>query len=158
MNRLLAALLLLLLSSISFAGERDESEIVNVHETDAEMNAAMLQANQSLKVFIDRFNNPQEGDSDFALKVMVSDEFGVEHFWVTDISITEEGFTGFIANEPQTVKLVDIGQKVNFGPDIVTDWSYDHNGVKQGAFTLRVLLERMPKEQADYYKEAVGWK
>jgi uncharacterized protein YegJ (DUF2314 family) len=153
----LLAVILTVSSVFSLAEERDESEIVNVHETDPEMNAAMLKANQSLYTFIDRFNNPHEGDSNFALKVMVSDEYGVEHFWVTELAITENGFSGFISNEAQTVKVVSMGQKVNFGPDIITDWSYDHNGVKQGAFTLRVLIKKMPKEQADYYKNAVGW-
>lgn len=88
---------------------------------------------------------------------MVSDDYGVEHFWVTDLAITKTGFEGFITNEAKTVKLVSMGQKVNFSSDIVTDWSYDNNGVKQGAFTLKVLLKRMPKEQADYYKKVVGW-
>jgi uncharacterized protein YegJ (DUF2314 family) len=156
-NRIILALLLSVSCTVAYAEERDENEIINVHETDKEMNAAMLKANQSLDKFIDRFNNPREGDSNFALKVKISDEYGVEHFWVTELTITETGFSGFISNEARTVKLVSMGQKVNFGPDIVTDWSYDNNGVKQGAYTLRVLLKRMPKEQADYYKKAAGW-
>ena len=157
MKQIFLVLFLILFTSILSAEERDENEIINVHETDDEMNSAMLKANESLDIFVNRFQNPQEGDSDFALKVMVSDDYGVEHFWVTDISITDLGFQGFITNEPRVVKLVSMGQKVNFGPDIVTDWSYEHNGVKQGAFTLRVLIKRMPKEQADYYKKVVGW-
>ncbi len=130
---------LLMLSFISTnVSARDENEIINVHETDAEMNNAMLAANNSLSTFIKRFNNPQEGDSNFALKVMVSDDYGVEHFWVTDITIKEKQFQGYISNEPRTVKAVTNGQKVTFYSDIVTDWSYDHKGVKQGAFTLKV--------------------
>jgi uncharacterized protein YegJ (DUF2314 family) len=157
MARILLVLLLALSCSLSLAQHRDENEIIDIHETDVEMNTAMLKANQSLSTFIERFNNPHEGDSNFALKVMVSDEYGVEHFWVTDLEITETGFSGFISNDAKTVKLVSMGQKVNFSQDIITDWSYDNNGVKQGAFTLKVLLKRMPKEQADYYKKAVGW-
>ncbi|NRA72723.1 MAG: DUF2314 domain-containing protein [Gammaproteobacteria bacterium] len=149
---------LLILSFISTSvSARDENEIMNVHETDNEMNNAMLTANNSLPTFIDRFKKPQEGDSNFALKVMVLDEYGVEHFWVTDITITKNEYQGYISNEPRTVKAVTNGQKVTFDSDIVTDWSYDHKGIKQGAFTLKVLIKNMPKEQADYYKKVVGW-
>lgn len=157
MNRVFIIFILLFCSVFSYSAERDESEIIEVHETDYEMNNAMLHANKSLDLFINRFKNPKEGDSNFSLKVMISDDHGVEHFWVSDIVIKDAGFEGYIANEAKTVRLVNIGQKVNFGPDIVTDWSYDHEGVKQGAFTLKVLLKRMPKVQADYYKNAVGW-
>ncbi|MES2820871.1 MAG: DUF2314 domain-containing protein [Pseudomonadota bacterium] len=151
------AFLLCLIPAIGFAGERDESEIINIHEADVEMNAAMLHAKQSLDVFLHRFKNPEEGDSDFALKVMVSDDYGVEHFWVADVALTAEGFEGVVANEARTVQVIDIGHKIEFGPELVTDWSYNHYGVKQGAFTLKVLLKRMPEEQADYYRKAVGW-
>ena len=157
MKRILFIIVVAFIQSVSFAEERDENEIINVHETDTEMNRAMSHANQTLDQFIDRFKNPKEGDSNFSLKVMVSDENGVEHFWVTDISLTKSGFSGYIANKAKTVKIVDIGQKVNFNSKLVTDWSYDHNGVKQGAYTLKVLLKRMPKEQAEYYRKAVGW-
>jgi len=157
MLRVVVVLLMMFGSAFTLAAERDESEIIDVHEEDHEMNYAMHQANESLDMFIERFKNPKEGDSNFSLKVMVSDDYGVEHFWVSDIAINDAGFVGYIANEAKTVKIVNLGQKVNFGPDIVTDWSYDHNGVKQGAFTLKVLLKRMPKDQADYYKKRVGW-
>ena len=157
MKSILFVIIYTMISSFSFAETRDESEIINIHETDAEMNAAMARANQSLDTFINRFKNPQKGDANFALKVIVTDDNGVEHFWVTELSITNSGFEGFIANEAKTVKAVTIGQKVRFERDIVTDWSFDSNGVKQGAYTLKVLLKRMPKEQADYYKKKVGW-
>ena len=150
-------LLLVLSSALNLGEERDESEMIDIQETDIEMNNVMLKANQSLNNFIDRFSKPYKGDSNFALKVMITDDYGVGHFWVTDLAITETGFEGFISNEAKTVKLVSTGQKVNFGPDLVTDWSYDNNGIKQGAFTLKVLIKRMPKEQADYYKKVVGW-
>jgi uncharacterized protein YegJ (DUF2314 family) len=157
MKRILLVIILLIFNTFALSEERDESEIINIHETDVEMNNAMIKATQSLGTFIERFKNPKAGDSNFSLKVMVSDDYGVEHFWVTDLKITKTGFEGYIANEAKTVKLVSIGQKVNFEREIITDWSYDSNGVKQGAFTLRVLLNRMPKDQADYYKKRVGW-
>lgn len=157
MNKIIGLILLALAACFSFAEERDVNEIVNVHEQDVAMNAAMLHANQSLETFTERLQNPREGDSDFALKVKISDEHGVEHFWVTDIAITPNGFEGVVANEARTVEVVDIGHKIKFARDLVSDWSYDSHGVKQGAFTLRVLLKMMPEDQADYYRKTVGW-
>lgn len=137
--------------------ERDENEIIDIHETDVEMNNAMKKAKDTLSVFLDRFRNPHEGDSEFSLKVRVEDDSGVEHFWVSDIEIKGDVFSGYIANEPRRVKIVNFGQKVNFGKELISDWSYNHNGVRQGSYTLRVLLNRMPKAQAEYYRRQVGW-
>jgi len=77
--------------------------------------------------------------------------------WVSDLTITKSGFIGNIANEATTVRSVSLGQKVNVVFDNITDWSYNNGGIKQGAFTLRVLLKRLPKEQAEFYRKAVGW-
>jgi uncharacterized protein YegJ (DUF2314 family) len=136
---------------------RDHNEIIKIAEVDTEMDLAMENARNTLPEFIERLNNPLQGDKDFSLKVMVEDDYGVEHFWVSDISVKEGVFEGFIANEARTVKVVTVGQKVSFNKDLVSDWSFSNNGVRKGSYTLKVLLKRMPKEQADYYKEAVGW-
>jgi uncharacterized protein YegJ (DUF2314 family) len=152
-------LILLLFSSLAIADpdERDRSEIIDVYETDIEMNNAIQKARDTLQDYINRLKNPQENDSDFALKVQVEDENGVEHFWVSEVEINKDGFIGYIANEPKLVKSVKYGEKVSFNKDIITDWSYDINGVRQGSYTLRVLLGRMSKNQAAYYRKQVGW-
>lgn len=156
-KRILGSILLLLVTCSSFAEERDVNEIINVRESDEQMNAAIHQASESLDLFVRRLQNPEQGDANFALKVEVADEHGVEHFWVSDIQVTDTGFQGIVANEARVVQAVELGQPIRFARDLVSDWSYDHEGVRQGAFTLKVLLERMPEDQADYYRKAVGW-
>jgi len=156
-KRILGSILLLLVAFSSFAEERDVNEIINVRESDEQMNAAMLQARESLDLFVSRLQNPEQGDANFALKVEIADAHGVEHFWVSDIQVTDTGFQGVVANEPRVVQAVALGQPIRFARDLVSDWSYDSHGVKQGAFTLRVLLKMMPEDQADYYRKTVGW-
>ena len=155
--RQLSGILLLSVCLIGCPQERDHSEIINVHEDDVEMNAAMQQARDTLPEFVQRFHEPEAGDSDFALKVRVEDEYGVEHFWTTDLEERAGGWTGVVANDPKTVRSVEIGETIAFEESEVSDWAYDHEGVRQGSFTLHVLLDRMPKEQAEYYREMVGW-
>ncbi|MBZ9558930.1 MULTISPECIES: DUF2314 domain-containing protein [unclassified Modicisalibacter] len=157
MIRIILLCCLVLFSATAWAEERGRSEVIEVPRNDVEMNKAIQKARESLDVFVERLKSPQDGDSNFTLKVAVTDEQGTEHFWVSDISLTSSGFEGVIANEAEVVKAVSLGQKVSFDADVVSDWSFEHNGVKQGAFTLRVLLERMPEEQAEYYKQVVGW-
>jgi uncharacterized protein YegJ (DUF2314 family) len=136
---------------------RDHSETIDVHETDHKMNVAIKNAIQTFPEFLDRYTNRKETDTEFSVKVMIEDQYGVEHFWVSDIEIKEDMFVGYIANEPQQVKSVVLGQKVNFQKQIISDWAYNDNGIRQGSFTLKVLLNRMPKGQADYYKRIIGW-
>ena len=154
---LLIAAIFSFLPAVSVSEERDHNEIVDVAEQDVEMDQAIKKARTTLPNFIKRFHSPKKEDANFALKVIVEDEFGVEHFWVTEIEIKNDTFVGYIANEPRRVKSVKNGQRVNFNKDIVTDWSYDHKNVRQGSYTLKVLLARMPKDQADYYRKQVGW-
>lgn len=157
MRHLWVCLFLAFSCTTAFADAQQNDEVVMISQDDNEMNQAMQQAYDSLDSFIARLQNPQAGDENFLLKVRVEDENGAEHFWVTDIAITEDGFSGVIANQAQIVKLVDYGQGVSFGKDIVSDWAYDQKGVRQGAFTLKVLLKQMPQEEADAYRTLFGW-
>lgn len=137
--------------------QNNKDEVVMVSTADTEMNQAIQAAYASLDTFIAHLQNPKDGEENFMLKVRVEDENGAEHFWVTDISIVDDGFTGVIANEAQIVKLVDYGQPVSFSREIVSDWSYDQQGVRQGAFTLKVLLKQMPATEANNYRQLLGW-
>ncbi len=147
------------MSDLNAAAKDAESKniIINVAETDKEMNKAIKEARDSLALFIKKFKSPSDDESNFALKVKIEDSYGVEHFWVTSIDIKGNSYSGIISNDARTVKSVKLGDVIKFSNLDISDWSYDKKNVRQGSYTLKVLLKRMPKEQADYYRSIIGW-
>ena len=135
--------------SLAGCGGKSDDPVIGVEADDKEMNAAIVQAQSTVAEFVERLKNPGPKDDGFSVKKMVQDGEEVEHFWLTDISHANGIFTGSIGNDPQSVRTVKFGQKVSVAETEITDWMYLDDGKMVGNFTLRVLLQRMPKEQAD---------
>ena len=121
------------------------------------MEQATADARATFDDFLLRFRRPRPGDSSFHVKVRIEDENGVEHFWVGDLKLDAEQFSGKIANEPGIVKKVKMGQTYTFTRSEVSDWMYLSNGTMQGNYTLRVGLESMPPAEAAAMRKQVGW-
>lgn len=136
---------------------RDRDRTIGVTEDDAVMNAAIAEARATLDEFVARMENPEPGDSDFAIKVAVTDPNGTEHFWANNVEVVGPGFTATINNDPNIVRSVRLGQRVRAKRDEVSDWMYLSNGRMVGNRTLRVLLTKMSPEEAAAVKQQVGW-
>jgi uncharacterized protein YegJ (DUF2314 family) len=123
--------------------------VIDVAADDAEMNAAISQARDSLAHFWSTFEAPNRGESDFALKVRIEDREAVEHFWVTDLR-REGGRTyGLIGNEPNSVTTVRFGEEIEIPEGDVTDWLYMREGKMVGNFTLPPLFKQMPAAEVE---------
>lgn len=122
-----------------------------------EMSKAIETARSTFDDFLNRFHNPQPGDEDFNIKVKIEDKNGVEHFWLGDLELDSEPYTGIIGNEPGIVRNVKFGQKYSFKKSDISDWMYMSNGVMQGNYTLRVILKSMPEDEAAEIKKGIGW-
>jgi uncharacterized protein YegJ (DUF2314 family) len=127
--------------------------VVSVLSEDKEMNAAIKKARTSLDVFWKSYETPGPGEADFALKVAISGNGSTEHFWLTRIQRDGENLSGLISNQPQSVKTVKMGQRFSFTTDMISDWTFKRNGKLVGNETMRVLLPRMPEEQAAVYRQ-----
>lgn len=121
------------------------------------MQQAIAEARSTLDTFLDRFRHPQPGDDAFHLKVKIEDKNGVEYFWVSDLKLAAEPYSGKIADEPGIVKAVSFGQEYRFTRSDVSDWMYMANGKMQGNYTLKVELESMPPQEAEALKKQIGW-
>lgn len=121
------------------------------------MEQAIAEARSTLDDFLSRFRNPQPGDKAFNVKVRIEDENGVEHFWVGDLKLDAEPYSGKIGNEPGIVKKVKLDQNYSFTRSDISDWMYMSNGKMQGNYTLRVELESMPPKEAQALRRQVGW-
>lgn len=136
-------------------GDRDST--MGVKESDPAMNAAIVEARGTLDEFVARMENPEPGDSDFAIKVAITDPNGTEHFWANNVEVAGPGFAATINNDPDIVRSVRLGQRVRARRGEVSDWMYLSNGRMVGNRTLRVLLTKMSPEEAAAVKRQVGW-
>ncbi len=121
------------------------------------MEQAIADARASFDTFLARFKNPLPGDKAFNVKVKIQDANGIEHFWVGDLKLDAEPYSGKIGNEPGVVKNVRLGQNYNFSRADISDWMYLANGKLEGNYTLKVELESMPAEQSAAIKKKFGW-
>jgi uncharacterized protein YegJ (DUF2314 family) len=145
--RTLVALAAVLFSLFTGCSERDK--VVNVDENDPEMLAAIDKARESLPQFWQVFEDRGRGESNFALKVKITDKNGTEHFWATEIERKDGRTMATINNDPNIVASVKLGDRIEIPEADISDWLYIRNEKMVGNETLRPLLNRMPAEEAE---------
>jgi uncharacterized protein YegJ (DUF2314 family) len=138
-------------------GCQQKSETLTDKYDEKEMNQAVKTAQSTFDKFLERFRNPQPGDEDFNVKVKIEDKNGVEHFWLGDLKLDSEPYSGVIGNDPEIVKNVKFGQEYSFPRSDISDWMYMANGKMQGNYTLRVIMKSMSEDEAAEIKKNIGW-
>jgi uncharacterized protein YegJ (DUF2314 family) len=131
-------------------------KIISVEDDDAEMNTAISNARRTLPEFWKEFENLSAGETDFALKLPITDANGTEHFWLTSIEKRDGQIFGTINNDPNTVKSVHNGQRIEILEAQVSDWMYMRNGKIVGNYTLRPLMKRMSPEELEQVKSLLA--
>lgn len=138
------------------ADQGDDKTVIFAAD-DPEMAAATAQALASLDEFLALAEAPPSDTDRFKLKVEVRDGDISEHFWVIPFRRTETGFVGILANQPEAVHNVVLGQNIEFTRDDISDWGYRRYGRQVGSFTVCVMFKRMSKEEADYMRDKSGY-
>ncbi|MFT5882106.1 MAG: hypothetical protein ACI9FG_000604 [Crocinitomicaceae bacterium] len=123
--------------------------IVSVRSGDEEMETAIAHARERLPKVLDQFLADELDE--FTVKIRVSDGNDHEHFWLSDTKYVGGKFIGSIEAPAQTVSNITEGQEYEAELDEVTDWMHLKNGMMHGNHTLRVLLPKMPKDEAAQY-------
>ena len=129
-----------------------QSNLVLVPDGDPEMATAVTKARASLPTFWKAFEHPDVGEEGFALKVAIKDGSDVEHFWLLDIARNGDKLSGTINNDPGVVDNAQNGERYEFTVDQISHWLYLRNGKMVGNETMRPLLKRMPKAEAEGYR------
>lgn len=144
------------------AQEKPETEpkakdgVTSVADDDAEMAAAIAKARKTLPDFWKVFEDPKQGETRFALKVAIRDENGAEHFWVNELERKGGKVFGEVNNDPNTVKSVKLGQRIEIPPADVSDWTYTRDGKMHGNFTLRALFKHIPPKDVEALKKLLA--
>ena len=150
-------------ASFAFAQEQIEEsqseakDSASLGITDPEMLRAIGQARASLDQFLALAENPEPGMSVFKVKVVIRDGEDIEFFWVTPFQRAENGFEGVLANSPDIVRSVRLGETIRFTRDDVTDWGYVRNGRQVGSFTSCVLFKYLQPQLVDYLRRTNGF-
>ena len=126
--------------------EIDEGGVSQMRGDDADMARARSLARQEFGTFVERLRAPQPGDEDFGIKAAIGHDGGVEHIWLTNVIVRDDGFEGDIANDPRWIPF-KLGDRWRGTLDQVSDWTWFHHGRIQGNFTARAMLPRLPRDQ-----------
>ncbi|TJV43447.1 MAG: DUF2314 domain-containing protein [Mesorhizobium sp.] len=137
--------------------DSDGDKTIMFTEDDPEMAAATAKALASLDEFLALSEAPPSDTERFKLKVKVRDGNVTEHFWVIPFRRTETGFVGILANEPEAVHNVVLGQNIEFTRGDISDWGYTVDGRQVGAFTVCVMFKKMSKEEVDTMRDRYGF-
>lgn len=131
----------------ALAGDR----VLDVAQSDVAMNDAQAEARRTLESFLAHTLGP-DGQSlpGATIKVaMPTSDGGAEVIWVEPFEADGGGFTGRLANAPNDLPGLSLGDEVRFGEAQVRDWAFwGEDGSLYGSFTTRVLLPRMRASQA----------
>ena len=125
--------------------------VERVSADDAVMNAAIARARATVGTFETALRAPKASQSRFSLKIRIADGDNGEHFWLSDVRFDGAVFSGNIANDPDMVTTVTVGQAVSARPAEISDWMYVDHGKLVGGYTLRVLRDRFsPADRAEF--------
>jgi uncharacterized protein YegJ (DUF2314 family) len=157
MNKWLFSLLLAASCPLPSMSAKDPTDKVTpVESKDAETNAAIAKARSLLPHFWQTFEAPKRGERGSALKVRIRSGEEVEHFWLTPIERKDGRIFGTINNDPETVKTVKLGQRIEVPEPDITDWLYIREGRMIGNYTLRALFKTMPAAEAEAFKKKLA--
>ena len=120
------------------------------------MTAAIAQARATLPQYWQLFEHPENGETNFSLKVKITDGTKIEHFWAVDIEQKDGAILGTIDNDPEVVKTVKMGDHIHIQEQDISDWGYVRNGKMFGKYTLRVILNRLPPQEAAKYRQMLA--
>ncbi len=121
--------------------------------------AAKQQARASLPDFWAAHAAAAPGDSDFMVKFDLNHGRGLadrESIWADIVSLDDGAIQGRLANPPRNRDFRE-GDIVKIAPEAIDDWAFMRNGVAQGHFVTRVMIEVGPPAMAREAKQALGW-
>jgi uncharacterized protein YegJ (DUF2314 family) len=129
-------------------------DVIDVPNQDAAMAAAQAKARASLAELWKSLEKPGPGEQGHSLKVGVPVGGGrEEHIWVGQIERLAPGkYAGRLGNAPRDIKGKKAGDRIEFGDAQISDWMFMRKGKIVGNETMRPLLARMPKAEADKYR------
>ncbi|MGQ0682762.1 YegJ family protein [Bradyrhizobium sp.] len=133
------------------AQSQDRSPIIDVANGDPEMATAIGKARATLPAFWASYESPKSSESGHSLKVRFPTGGSKgEHIWMAEVKkLTGGRYSGRFANQPRDLPGKRAGDLVQFTEADITDWMFMRGGKIVGGETIRPMLKRMPRADAD---------
>ena len=113
------------------------------------MVAAQQEAATTLPRFLELAATTPAGWGPISLKVGMQGRDMVEHIWIEDIEASGSGsFAGKLANDPVALTGLNLGSRVFFDREQVTDWAVIIDGRGYGYYTIRASKDFVTEEEA----------
>jgi uncharacterized protein YegJ (DUF2314 family) len=135
-----------------------EDEIYSTSSEDEEMNKAVDAAKSTLQLFEKAFRSKKYDQTSFVLKVRFASPKGFEHIWANNIEMKKDNYYGTVNSIPESTTEVKKGEKIKIEKDNITDWLYNDNGKLRGGYTIKVIRNRMTKEERKQFDEELQLK
>lgn len=156
MKRIIFFILCAVLAPRMAVTAKDPQTVTDVDTNDADMKAAIEKSRGLLPHFWRTFETHKRGESDFCIKMRITGSGQIEHFWLTNLERNNGHIYGTINNDPERVKTVHFGQRVEIPAADITDWMYLREGRMIGNYTFRAMFKLMTPDQVEAFKEKIG--
>jgi uncharacterized protein YegJ (DUF2314 family) len=168
------AAFLLVASHSGAALASDPNPAPKVPRGDAAMSAAFAHAAANLDDFFAKWRHPPPGSERFSVKIglmAAPDAPGyaivrpdadtdtphrVEWFWTNHLHVEGADFSAQIANDPEWLHNISLGQVIHFKREDIGDWMYFQNGKIIGNATACPALAHASAEERRQMKEQYG--
>jgi uncharacterized protein YegJ (DUF2314 family) len=130
-------------------------EVLAVKDDDPEMAACVTEAQATLGEAWRVIERKDKGEPP-VFKVRFQEGDRIEFMWVNGIRRRNGVIEGVLQNEPNFLKKVKEGQRVTIKPDDIVDWMYSSDEGTVGAYSVRLLARRMPRERGNEVLEQLG--
>jgi uncharacterized protein YegJ (DUF2314 family) len=117
------------------------SPVVPIDGDHPAMRAAVAEAKQRWPEFVEAFRNPKPGQTNFAVKLPITDGRNTEFIWVAVTSLEGDEILGDLANRPVDLRFMKEGDRVRGKLEDLNDWAWLEGPEMVGGFTSKVLME-----------------
>lgn len=132
-----------------------ESNVVLAPEGDLEMAVAKQKARACLPAFWSAIRARGSHDQAFNVKIPLTRADGrVEYVWAVEPKCSAKAHCRARLNNEASGAGRKIGETITFKEQDIVDWMFLRDGKIIGNETLRVLLKRMPREEAEELRQA----
>jgi uncharacterized protein YegJ (DUF2314 family) len=136
------------LALLTGCSTKRDKVVKGVEDDDPEMVAAIGKARRTLPQFWQAFDKRDRGETNFSLKIKITDKTRIEHFWITDIERQDGKVRVAINHAPKIVANVKLGERLEIPEAEIQDWYYMRGGKMIGNQTIRPMLKMMTAEEA----------
>jgi uncharacterized protein YegJ (DUF2314 family) len=156
----------------SASNSSDEPTPTHVPHMDPAMTAAFVRAAAGLDMFFKTWRNPPPGAERFAVKIGLIEspappgyavvrpnnggEAIVEWLWLNNLHADGADLSGRLADDPEAIHAVSLGQVIHFTKEDIGDWMYRQNGKIIGNATACAALAHASSEERQQVKDHYG--